>query len=110
MSKPSSDAFALIQTIMGFAYEYESGFPRRSNLAEFIRMSAIYWDDSSIAADELDEQIGNLLGKEWNDWTVDQRSRFVKDVLFLCDGCGGFGESLRKLRSPLVESWLTSHD
>lgn len=89
----------------GMFYDYFDGYPRRSDLAEFVRMSTIYWDDSSIA-DEVDEQIGNLLGKEWNDWTVDQRTRFVKDELFLYGGCSGFGESLRELRSPLVESSL----
>jgi hypothetical protein len=108
-ARDGGDAYALIQTIMDFAYEYKRGFPRRSNLAEFIRMSTIYWDDRSIAPDDVDEQIGNLLGKEWNDWTVDQRIRFVEDELFLFSGCGGFGENLRELRSPLIESWLTSH-
>lgn len=102
-------AYALIQTIMGLAYEYKKGFPRRADLAEFIHMSEIYWEDRSIDADEVDEQIGDLLDKAWNEWTVDQRSRFVEEELFLFGGCGGFGESLRELRSPLVESWLTSH-
>ncbi len=108
-ARDGADSYALIQTIMDFAYEYERGYPRRSDLAEFIRMSTTYWDDSSIAPDDVDEQIGDLLGKEWNDWTVDQRIRFVEEELFLFTGCGGFGENLRELRSPLIESWLTSH-
>jgi len=103
------DAYALVQTIMGFAYEYKRGFPRRANLAEFIHMSKNYWEDSTTDADEVDEQIGDLLDKAWRDWTVDQRSRFVEDELFLFAAYSGFGESLRQLRSPLVESWLTSH-
>jgi hypothetical protein len=102
------DAYALTQTIMGFAYEYKRGFPRRADLAEFIHMSKIYWGDRSIDANEVDEQIGDLLDKAWNNWTVDQRRRFVEDELFLFGGCGGFGESLRKLRSPLLEAWLKS--
>jgi hypothetical protein len=100
------DAYALVQTIMGFAYEYKKGFPRRSDLAEFLHMSKIFWEDRSIDADEVDEQIGELLDKAWNAWTFDQRSRFVEDELFLFGAYSGFGENLRKLRSPLLEAWL----
>lgn len=103
------DAYALFCTIMGVAYRFKSGSPRRSDLAEFIQMSKIFWKGKSINADIVDEQISDLLGKAWNDWTVDQRSRFVEDKLFLVRGIAVFGESLRVLRSPLVESWLTSH-
>ena len=95
--------------LRNISYRFKSGSPRRSDLAEFIQMSKIFWKNKSINADIVDEQISDLLGKAWNDWTVDQRSRFVEDKLFLVRGIAVFGESLRVLRSPLVESWLTSH-
>lgn len=103
------DAHALIQTILDFAYEYKNGFPRRASLAEFIQMSKIFWENGSIDADVIDEQIDMQIGKAWNESTIDLRSRFVEDELYLVSAFSGFGESIRKLRSPLVESWLTSH-
>ena len=104
-----AEAYALIGTILELAYEFEKGFPRRAYIAEFLRMSKIYWEGRSIDADEIEAQIAYLLDKAWIDWTVDQRSRFVEDELFLFSGGGGFGESLRALHSPLLESWLKSH-
>jgi hypothetical protein len=108
-ARDRSEAYALIQTILGLAYEFKKGFPRRAELAEFIRMSKIYWEDRSTNANEVDEQIGDLLAEAWNEWTVDQRTRFVEDELCFFDGCGGYGERLRELRSTLVESWIASH-
>jgi hypothetical protein len=108
-ARDRSEAYALIQTILGLAYELDKEYPRRADLAEFIRMANIYWKDRSIDSDETDEQIGDLLDKAWNEWTADRRSRFVEDKLFMSGGCSGFGENLRQLRSTLIESWLSSH-
>jgi hypothetical protein len=56
-------------------------------------MSKIYWEDRSTNKDETDEQSGDLLDKEWNEWTADRRSRFLGDELFMRGGCGGLGLS-----------------
>ena len=87
------EAYALIHTILERAYEFNKGVSRRADLAEFIRMSKIYWEDRSTNKDETDEQSGDLLDKEWNEWTADRRSRFLGDELFMRGGCGGLGLS-----------------
>lgn len=100
------DAYALIQTIMNFAYEYEKGFPRRSSLAEFMRMTESYWEGRSSDEESVKEQTNHLFDAAWNNWTIEQRRYHVEKELYSFESYGEFGENLRQLRSPLVESWL----
>ena len=100
----------VIQTIINFAYEYEKGFPRRSSLAEFIRMTETYWEGRSSDEERVEEQINDLFDAGWNNGTAEQRRCYVEKKLYSFETYGEFGENLRKLRSPLVESWLAAQN
>lgn len=99
-------AYALIQTISEFAHESKNGFPRRSSLAEFKRMSEDYWKCTSSDDELVVDAMNDFLGEMWNEWSIGERQRYVEEAIFSSSGYGGYGENLRQLRSHLVESWL----
>lgn len=105
-SREHLDAYALIRTIIDFAHDYEKEYPRRLSLSELIKKSQTYWEKIQGNAEEISKQADHFLNTAWSSWTLEQRRRYATEELCSLDGYGDFGEKLRELRSPLIESWL----
>ncbi len=102
------EAYALIQTIVGFAHDREKKAPRQTSLLELMQQAQVYWKVLPVDEESLEERISGLFDVTWNEWTYDRRRRYAEEELCSVGGYGEFGESLRTLRSPLIESWLAT--
>ncbi len=73
-------------------------------------MTETYWEGRSSDEERVEEQINDLFDAGWNNGTAEQRRCYVEKKLYSFETYGEFGENLRKLRSPLIESWLAAQN
>ncbi len=102
VSRPRAAAKALIDSMLDFAYERDSGYPRCATLARFLERAARRGPDG--------KHVEGWMPPDWDAWNVADRRNWLVDE-FCQRGSGlAFGSKLRELRSPLVEKWLAEHE
>jgi hypothetical protein len=67
-----------------------------------------YYIDRSFTPVEVDPVFGGWIGRDWNSWSLERRTKELDDLLDGWNGDYWLSDNPKGLRSELIENWLTT--